>query len=106
MPTLELKTSNGLVLATSYTRVVHGGRGDYIEFTREQLILNNLHIPPNQNWRVTNPDWSKKVFYIEHRSNDERYVKVYEQLRLVDYADYKIGYFYIAPGDLEPFIRD
>ena len=27
-------------------------------------------------------------------------MKVYEQLRTVDYADYKVGLFYISPFDL------
>lgn len=30
---------DGTLLATGFIRVVHGGRGDYIELIREQFIL-------------------------------------------------------------------
>jgi hypothetical protein len=58
--------------------------------------MENLHIPPDQEWRIH----SEKAFYIEHRSRDAANVKVYEQRRTVDYADYRVGMFYIAPEDL------
>jgi hypothetical protein len=37
---------------------------------------------------------------VEWRTNDEGNMKVYEQKRTVDYADYKVGLFYISPFDL------
>ena len=37
---------------------------------------------------------------MEWRSKDQSNVKVYEQKRTVDYADYKVGLFYISPFDL------
>jgi hypothetical protein len=58
--------------------------------------MGNLHIPPNQKWRLG----SDVAYYIEHRSRDNANVKVYEQCRTVGYADYKAGMFYIAPGDV------
>lgn len=35
---LYLKNSPDTLFAKEFTRVVHGGRGDYVEFTREQII--------------------------------------------------------------------
>ena len=58
--------------------------------------MDNLHHPPDQKWRLGND----VAYYIEHRSLDEASVKVYEQRRTVAYADYKVGMFYIAPGDV------
>jgi hypothetical protein len=40
------------------------------------------------------------VFYVEWRTKDQSNVKVYEQSRTVDCADYKVGLFYISPFDL------
>jgi hypothetical protein len=37
---------------------------------------------------------------LEYRSKDDRQIKLYEQLRKVKYADYKIGFYYISPEDL------
>ena len=37
---------------------------------------------------------------MEWRTKDQSNVKVYEQKRSVDYADYKVGLFYISPFDL------
>jgi hypothetical protein len=37
---------------------------------------------------------------VESRTKDQSNVKVYDQKRTVDYADYKVGLFYISPFDL------
>jgi hypothetical protein len=88
-----------LPIATGFVRVVHGGRGDYTEFTRDQILWENTFIPPDQKYRVTDPRWTHKVYYIEHRSKRD-YVKIYDQKKLVNYADYKIGMIYISPNDI------
>jgi hypothetical protein len=41
-----------------------------------------------------------KVFYVEWRTKDQSNVKVYDQKRTVEYADYKVGLFYISPFEL------
>ena len=87
---------NGTLLARGYTRLVIGGRGAYLEFTPGQMVMENLSIPRDQEWRLQ----SENAYYLEHRSRDAAYVKVYEQRRMVGYADYKIGLFYIAPADV------
>jgi len=86
----------GSLLAKGYTRIVLGGRGAYVEFSPEQIQMAKLFIPEEQAWRSTGP----KAYYVEYRSIDTSYVKVYHQRKVVDYADYKIGMFYIAPADL------
>lgn len=41
------------------------------------------------------------MFFIEYRAcPDSDYIKVYFQKRVVDYADYKIGKYYISPFSL------
>ena len=92
-------TNTGFHVATGYTCIVIGKRGPYIEFNPEQIILKNLHVPEDKRFKLT-PDWREKVDYFEWRTNDEANVKVYEQLRTVDYADYKVGLLYVSPFDL------
>lgn len=82
-------------IATDSVRVVEGDRGAYIEFTKEQLIPENLYMPPSTKWRVKN----KNVFYLEYRTKKD-YVKIYYQRKRVNYADYVPGMFYISIHDI------
>ena len=95
-PDTKFYSASGTILATGYRRIVAGERGAYIEFASENMYMENLQVPPDQKWRLG----SDVAYYIEHRSLDGANVKVYEQRRTVGYADYKIGMFYIAPGDV------
>jgi hypothetical protein len=91
-----LYTKNSTLIADKYQRVVIGQRGPYVEFSKDDIHLNQLYIPKNQLYRLSDP----KVYYIEFRTNDASNVKVYYQMRSVAYADYRIEYFYISPDDL------
>ena len=95
----RFETSTGLHVATGYTRIFIGERGPYIEFLPGHLIWDNLRIPEEEKYRLEHP-WKDKVFYVEWRTKDQSNVKVYEQKRRMDYADYKVGLFYISPFDL------
>jgi hypothetical protein len=96
----DLRTKSGTLIATGYNRVVHGGRGDYVEIETQHMVLENIHIPKDQDWRLS-PKYMNEVFYDEYRSNDDSYVKIYFQRKYVGYADYNLGMYYIAPSDLE-----
>ena len=93
---IELTSIKGLVLAKAYTRVVIGGRGPYIEIAEADIVKHNIHIPQEQQWRLT----SDVAYYIEYRSNDDCDVMIYHQRREVAYADYKPQLFYISPFDV------
>ena len=95
----RFETSTGLHVATGYTRVVIGERGPYVEFLPSHLIWDSLHIPDEEKYRLEHP-WKDRVFYVEWRIKDQSNVKVYDQKRTVEYADYKVGLFYISPFDL------
>ncbi len=92
-------TKNGLAIAYRFNRVVHGGRGAYVEIPNEKILLQNLHLPEGQEWRIGNPN----VYYVEMRSLCSGNVKLYFQQKLVDYADYQIGCWYVSPRDLQDF---
>jgi len=53
----------------------------------------------NEKYRLDHP-WNDRVDYVEWRTNDESKVKVYDQKKTVDYADYRVGLIYIDPCDL------
>jgi hypothetical protein len=91
-----LYSSSGNLLAVGYTRIVFGGRGPYVEFDDSQILKHKFEIPKEQEYRLTN----LTTFYLEYRSKDESYVKLYHQKKRVKYADYKIGMYYISPFDL------
>ena len=95
----RFETRTGLHVATGYTRIVIGGRGPYIEFDPKHIEVANIHVPEDERDRLKEPKRSY-VYYIEWRTNDEANVKVYEQLKKVDYADYRVGLLYISPLDL------
>ena len=103
----RFETSTGLRVATGYTRIVIGERGPYIEFNPKQIILANLHIPENEKYRLKEP-MRPRIYYFEWRTNDDANVMFYEQLKTVDYADYKVDMLYASPFDLfidrEPII--
>lgn len=88
-----ITTKSGTAIATDFTRIVHGGRGAYIEFTIEQIffmVLKRIHL--------------HHYYYDEFVIDD--IVKVYFQIHTVDYADYRVGYYYISPIYLKGFERD
>ncbi len=95
-----IKTHWGTVIAERYERIVHGGRGDYVEIAEEDINRKALRIPKYAEWRLA-PGWMGKVFYIEHRTTDTSCVKLYEQRRLVDYADYRLGFWYVSVKDVD-----
>jgi hypothetical protein len=95
----RFETKTGLHVATGYNSIVIGERGPYIEFLPGHLVWDNLHIPDGEKYRLEHP-WKDKVFYVEWRTNDESNVKVYDQRKIVDYANYKVGLLYISPFDL------
>ena len=96
-----LYTKSGILFAKEFVRVVHGKRGDYIEFTKEQLITPLLN---KFNYK-TDEDLIKDGHYYEWLIPlyDDSNTKVYRQLRTVTYADYKIGFYYVSPDCFENF---
>ena len=87
-----IKTKNGIPVATDFVRIVHGEKGSYAEFTKEQMILENIKIPKNTTWRLYEK-WKDKVYYVEYRTTDN--VMIYHQKQTVGYENYKSNCFYI-----------
>ena len=92
---MRLFTASGLLLTCGYARVEFGGRGPYLELTEAQVQKVNLHGVPLVKDR--HGYFYKHTYYDELRSNCDSCVKVYYQRRTVEYADYRIGFYYVSP---------
>lgn len=93
----KFSTKSKTCIATGYNRIVIGKRGPYIEFSDNNINKDLIIIPESGIWRI----YSDLAYYIEYRTLDESNVKIYFQKKEVDYADYRIGYYYISPFDLK-----
>jgi hypothetical protein len=93
---LPLYSRDGLLLVKGYRRVVIGQRGPYVEMLQRNVIRAHFHIPEEEKYRLK----SHAVYYIEFRSICPSRVKAYLQRKPVDYEDYRIDCWYIAPADL------
>lgn len=88
-PDVKFFTSAGTLIATGYERIVIGGRGPYIEFQQRHMNMSVLAMPEQRH-----------VYFHEFRSVDDSYVMVYFQRRLVRYANYRKGLWYVSPFEL------
>lgn len=91
----DIYLPNGQLFATEYERVVYGGRGAYIEFTLEQILLPLVD--------KTFTYERDNVYYIWKRPICSLNTKVYYQLKTVSYADYKVGKYYVSPLEFKDF---
>lgn len=92
---IKLYSKEGRLICKGYNRIVIGGRGPYVELTDENLIEEELYIPTDKTWKLR----SYNVDYNEIRTKSCD-IKVYFQKRTVNYADYKVGMYYITPFEL------
>ena len=97
-------TESGEPVATSFTRLVVGERGAYLEFKKENIIIKNINMPTDQKWRPLSCR-QNKAFYIEYRTNQDN-IKIYYQKKTVTYADYLIDHLYIALDDIYIKVND
>jgi len=94
----NLYFKDGILFADAYERVVHGGRGDFIE-----LSESHIKIILEYKFKKELPTNVIESFYYVWLQPKDRNEKIYMQQRAVKYADYKIGFYYISPNFLLPF---
>lgn len=97
-PDIKFTTHNGLTVAKGYQRVIEGSKGPLVEFRQDQLVLENLQIPTQQQWRVQHPASP----YIEYRSKDYCNVK-FMRVKLPENFEEGVqeGLFYASAFDLK-----
>lgn len=88
---LNIYLRDGTLFANGYNRIVHGGRGDYVEFEKEHILLPLVYKFDNY------PTDDLDVYYWWFYPKGHPDTKVYYQRKTVKYADYKGGKFYVSP---------
>lgn len=92
MKGINIYLKDGTLFANGYNRIVHGGRGDYVEFDEEHILLPLIS--------KFNNDISKDdldIYYWQLYPEGHPDTKVYLQRKIVKYTNYKIGKFYVSP---------
>jgi hypothetical protein len=90
---------DGILFANGYERVVHGGRGDYVELAKDQILVPlQSHFKQELPKELTYEEFF--YYWLEPAGRDE---KIYWQCNQVHYADYKRNFYYISPKLLLPF---
>lgn len=90
----KLINNSNTLISNGYERVVVGDYGAYVEFSNDQAACENFI----EKW----PGKPKRpVKYIWLETNDDLKTKIYLQKAMVSYADYKPGFYYVAPGDVK-----
>lgn len=104
--TISLETADGTVITNGYNRIVIGDYGAFVEFSRVQALMHHLKIKEGQNYRIEDPRYAKHVKYLWLTADDDSDVKVYDQKRSVEYADYKPGMLYVSVYEVFPAEAD
>lgn len=89
---------DGTLFALGFNRVVHGGRGDYVEFEEDQILLPLISKFGND---ISKDDLDIYYWWLYPKDHPE--VKVYLQRKTVKYADYKVGKLYVSPTLFKDF---
>jgi hypothetical protein len=87
-----LYSLSGEVLCVGYRRVVIGDYGAYIEFM-EDNIQSIFPTKKGQEYRTSSKYSCKYEWLCLEKDSD---IKIYKQRGTVDYADYKVGLYYVS----------
>lgn len=95
-----LFSKSGLLISTDYERVVIGDYGAFIEISPKQIVNSSLKVKEGQEYRIVDRHFSERVKYHWYTTKDNTDTKLYYQQKTVDYADYKVGYWYVSPYEV------
>ena len=91
----QIFTRNGSLVSNGYKRIVIGDYGAFVEFSDMQAS-KSFEIAKGQEYRITDERYNKYVKYLWMTVNDGSDIKIYRQKRLVVYADYVVGMYYVS----------
>ena len=100
-PDCVLRSVNqGIAFATGYSRIVIGDYGAFIEIAPEQMVKDAIVVERGQEYRIFDPQYREHCKYHWYTAKDNSHVKLYFQQKTVDYADYKVGMWYVSPYEI------
>lgn len=91
----------GMEICLGYRRIVIGDYGPYIEFDDNEAAMENLEIQYGQDYRIDNAQFVDRVKYEWWTTKSGSHVKLYRQKRCVEYADYRPGFWYVSPFEVQ-----
>lgn len=94
----ELITLNGTLISKGYQRIVIGDYGAFIEFSKEQAIIENMKVQDGEEYRLEDEKYNVKYFWLT--AIDDSGIKIYHQKRKVSYADYLPDMYYVSPYEV------
>ena len=101
---IKLLSLSGTEIAKDFTRVVIGDYGAFIEISPKDILMENIMIKPGQEYRMKEKRYAEHVKYHWYTTRDHANPKLYFQQKTVDYADYKVGMWYISPYECKPLV--
>lgn len=93
-------SSEGTMICTGYDRIVIGDYGAFVEISPDKICSNALMCKPGQEYRYQDERYAKNIKYYWLTAKDTSGCKIYLQKKIVDYADYIPGMYYISPYEL------
>lgn len=96
---MELKTWKGTLFAKGYDRIVIGDYGAFIEIPESLIIKGMLKVAEGQEYRFENQYKNCKYYWLTVKDNSN--IKIYLQRNIVNYADYKVGFYYVSVYEVE-----
>ena len=97
----RLFSLHGTLLADGYERIVVGDYGAFVEIQHGRMHKENICVAPGQEYRIQDPRFRDHVKYFWYTAKDSSGVKIYFQQKMVTYADYREGMYYISPYELQ-----
>ena len=97
---LPIVSRDGTMIAYTYTRIVIGHYGAFIEMEDEAIYDKNIQVKRGQEYRIKDRKYRDKVKYQWFTARDKSDCKLYKQMRPVAYADYQEGMWYISPFEV------
>jgi len=92
----NLFTSKGTLISAGYDRIVIGDYGAFVEFDFDRANSDSFVVKAGQEYRISDPKYSKNVKYEWYTIDDGSSVKIYKQKKAVHYADYKPNVYYVS----------
>ena len=101
-PQTPLYTLDDTQICTGYDRIVIGDYGAFVEISPSQIIQEAIHCKPGQEFRRDDLRFSENVKYLWMTAKDRSNCKIYLQKKMVSYANYLPGMYYISPYEVYP----
>jgi hypothetical protein len=96
-----LYSKDNTPFSIGYNRIVIGDYGAFIEFDKSQLIKKNIQPKKGQEYRYKDLKFRDNVKYYWYTTIDNSDIKIYYQKKIVSYADYLPGMFYVSPLEIK-----